>query len=746
MATSRNAWGIDVGNRALKAVRVSRDGDGFRIDDFEVIEHETPLSQSGDNRDALIAKSLTEFVQRHKTGSVPVGVAVSGQQSFARFVKLPPVEEKKIPEIVRFEAVQQIPFPLDDVEFAWQLFRKKDDPDIEVGLFAMRKELVNRHVEAYTDVNLNVQVVQMSPLAVYNAMWFDGKLADGTTLIIDMGADTTDLVVADGEQIWHRSIPIGGNNFTETLVRGFKLDYAKAEAMKREASTSKYARQIFQAMRPVFADLVAEIQRSVGFYSSTHRDTKLTKAIALGGTFKLPGLQKYLQQNLQLDVERIEAFSAAAPTDAKLLANYTDNVLSSATAYGLAVQAMGEGKVTSSLLPGHIRQAKVWKDKTKWFAASAALFVAAAGISVVGAYLPKVQWDSASEERSKIETALNEGKRLDGEWSSIESAGESDRTVIRNVMMLSADRTLWPRLSSTIRHAVPTDPAIAKNDLAALKATPRGERKLIQLENWESIFLPNVGVLLSDAKRARFLSEVPAASVAPDFGGGAPPSDAGLGGGFGGPPGYAGGGGFGGAGGGFGFGNRGGSGSAGLDAEVAEVPKDVVTAATGKSGFLLRITGVTPNQQASRLLDQTFLHDLLATRYAAEGTKVDFYVADAFLVRQGLVKDDPARLQAMLKSYLELQKFKSGQPAQLGGGQLGGGQLGGEPGPGGFPGGFGGGLPPGGAGGAPGVDDPTPYLDPLTGEDTRGDKHFSLLVFVVLGQPAAPAPAAPANP
>ena len=54
MASARFAWGIDVGNRALKAVKLVRDGDGFRVDDFEFIEHETFLSQSGDNRDALI--------------------------------------------------------------------------------------------------------------------------------------------------------------------------------------------------------------------------------------------------------------------------------------------------------------------------------------------------------------------------------------------------------------------------------------------------------------------------------------------------------------------------------------------------------------------------------------------------------------------------------------------------------------------------------------------------------------------
>src|SRR5436305_11870144 len=159
--------------------------------------------------------------------------------------------------------------------------------------------------------------MQMNPLAVYNAIYHDEK-GDGTTMIVDLGAENTDLVIAEGESVWLRSIPIGGNNFTEALVKSFKLNFAKAEDLKRNAATSKYARQIFQAMRPVFADLVAEIQRSIGFYASVHRDSRIRKIIALGGTFRLPGLQKYLQQNLQLDVERLSSVQAASSSDSKL--------------------------------------------------------------------------------------------------------------------------------------------------------------------------------------------------------------------------------------------------------------------------------------------------------------------------------------------------------------------------------------------------------------------------------------------
>src|SRR5581483_8975835 len=223
------AWGIDVGNRALKAIKLVRDADtgALRIDDFEVIEHEHVLSNAGDNRESLIQSALQNFVQRHPFKGGAVAIGVSGQSSFARFIKLPPVEPSKIPEIVRFEAIQQIPFPLDDVEWSYQLFQDADSPDVEVGIFAMRKELVNQHIKYFTDVDLNVQVVQMSPLAVYNAMAHDGRI-DGTTMIIDLGAQNTGLISADGETVWLRSIPIGGNSFTESLSKAFKVTFQKA--------------------------------------------------------------------------------------------------------------------------------------------------------------------------------------------------------------------------------------------------------------------------------------------------------------------------------------------------------------------------------------------------------------------------------------------------------------------------------------------------------------------------------------
>jgi type IV pilus assembly protein PilM len=496
MANARSAWGIDIGNRALKAIRVAREADGIRITDLEVIEHENILSNAGDNRETLIQSALTNFVQAHNIKKEDVAVGVSGQSSFARFIKLPPVEPRQIPSIVRFEAIQQIPFPLEEVEWSYQLFKDEASPDVEVGIFAMRKELVQEHLKYFTDAGLNVQVVQMNPLAVYNGMYFDQRLK-GTTMVIDLGAENTDLIIAEGETIWLRSIPIGGNSFTEALVKSFKLRFEKAEDLKRNAATSKYGRQILQAMRPIFADLVAEIQRSIGFYASVHRDSRITKVIALGGTFRLPGLQKYLQQNLQLEVQKIDRLGTTAPNDAKVAAGLSENLLSAVGAYGLALQAIGEGKITSSLLPQAIRREREWRAKQKWFAVAAACIVGGTAITYGRLTYEQGQYNGQAAIQGEIKTVFKQAS----------DTGTAENANIANLKSLGDYRELWQDIYTDIVSSVPPPPDTQQDPK---KLGARNQREQVVIDDIKPLYSSN----LSDALKLNDTDILPVADAA----------------------------------------------------------------------------------------------------------------------------------------------------------------------------------------------------------------------------------------
>ncbi len=660
MANPRVAWGIDIGNRALKAIKLVRDGEALRMEDVEVIEHEQVLSNSGDNRESLIQTALANFTQRHSTKGAVVAIGVSGQSSFARFIKLPPVEEKKIPEIVKFEAIQQIPFPLDQVEWSYQLFRQADSPDVEVGIFAMRKELVNQQIKFFTDMDMNVQVVQMSPLAVYNAMYYDNRLADGTTMILDLGAENADLIIADGESVWLRSVPIGGNNFTEALVKAFKLNFAKAEDLKRNAQTSKYARQIFQAMRPIFADLVAEIQRSIGFYSSVHRDSRIKRIVALGNTFRLPTLQKYLQQNLQIDVERLDAFNAGAPDDGRLAAVLNDNIASMAGAYGLALQAMDQGKIESSLLPQQIRQAKIWREKTKWFALAASICIVSAGVMYGTYYFHNDKFDNNAALAAKNDTILRTADDNDRKWQAVENAGGPDKTRINNVLELAKYRDLWSDLFYDITKALPPQNSTPPD---TLKATPRGDRQQIFIDSFNSQYHADLGKLIAlDPESFKSLAQ--AGGGGGGTGGYAPPVN--PGGGF--VPGQ-----FNDAGnrieprrgafqreGSFGRGGR-------APAPVAPVPTPSVTPGTDAAGseergYIITLQLTSPAKNATTLVEKFLEKDLVGQLNQINALKEhkNYYIAKAMIVSRTQISSDENRKTA-IKAAFDARNKPQGQ-------------------------------------------------------------------------------------
>ncbi|MBX3365296.1 MAG: type IV pilus assembly protein PilM [Phycisphaeraceae bacterium] len=380
MASSNICWGIEPGAGAIKAVKLELTGERVKLLDFAYVPHAKTLSTPGLDQDDAMRVALGTLASQYDLSGARVAVSVPGHSAFARFAKLPPVEPKKVPQIVKFEAVQQIPFPLEEVEWDYQTFQSPDSPDVEVGIFAITKERVNRQLQMLADVQIVPDVVMLSPVAVYNALAFDLEFTEKTpgTIILDIGTTSSDLVIADAGRVWVRTFPLGGHHFTDALVSAFKLGYPKAERLKREAEQGAHAKHVFQAMRGVFTELVQEIQRSMGYYQSLHRDAKLSRLIGLGATFELPGLRKYLKQQLDIDVYRLEEFKRL-DIDADRKAQFAPLALQMTTAYGLAVQGVGMQTIDANLIPVERVREAMWRRKTPWFGLAAGVAAVAGG-------------------------------------------------------------------------------------------------------------------------------------------------------------------------------------------------------------------------------------------------------------------------------------------------------------------------------------------------------------------------------
>lgn len=479
MAKSSAVWGIDIGQCALKALQCrphEKDPNQIVVESFDYIEYPKILSQPEADPEELVREALEQFLERNDLTGDSVAISVAGQSGLARFIKLPPVESKKIPDIVKYEARQQIPFALEDVVWDYQQLSGGSEEDgfalePEVGLFAMKRDQVARALKPLEDAGIEVDYIQLMPLAIYNYVCFD-RLEDlqsrpydpadppESTVVISLGTDTTDLVVTNGYRVWQRNIPIGGNHFTRALSKELKLTFVKAEHLKRNATQADDPKAVFQAMRPVFSDLLAEIQRSLGYFASIDKAAKIGNMIALGNAMKLPGLQRYLSQNLEHEVTPIEDFEHLSAGSTTSQSQFKQNILSFAVSYGLCLQGLGKSEIQTNLLPEEIVRSRLVRAKKPWAVAG----VAALMMGMTFNYAMHVSaWrDTATDDMTRAESALKNvqqtSSNFKGTNTEIRTAFEQIKQTGEKLVSNVEGRLAWLELLKAIEAAMPRDP------------------------------------------------------------------------------------------------------------------------------------------------------------------------------------------------------------------------------------------------------------------------------------------------
>jgi len=463
MPTSNACWGIEIGSGAIKALKLERDGDELKVADFVVMPHKMVLSTPDINRDEAQAVALGTFMSQYREAlkGATIAVSVPGHNAFARFAKLPPVEKKGVANLVRFEAVQQIPFPIEEVEWDYQTFASDDSPDLEVGIFAITKAKVAELLTVYGQQGLSPDIITLSPLAAYNAVAYDLSFTNDTpgTVILDIGTTATDLIVAESGKLWIRTFPLGGHNFTEALAATFKLPYGKAERLKRESETSKYKRHVFQALKPVLQELVQDVQRSISYYKDTHPEAKISRLVVCGSTIKLAGLRKLLSQQLQLEVFKLERFKKPQ-IEGAVAADFEAVTPNMATAYGLALQGVGLQTIGANLMPIPVIRSVLWKRKTPWFITAACIGLAAGGLSFMRPFLDNMAVARARADGSvtnSIRQTISLGQQLKSSFTE-SSGSKQPGFVAQNMIRLTEGRELF---------------GIVVNDMATMLAEAR---------------------------------------------------------------------------------------------------------------------------------------------------------------------------------------------------------------------------------------------------------------------------------
>lgn len=323
MAASSRIFALDLGTQTVALAEFKTGGDGGLI----LVNYRStelladPAADATRHSQTRIA--VAEMAAAMGIKGQPVQYAIASQSVFTRFVKLPSVGEEQVDQIVGFEAQQNVPYPINEVVWDFQLVETNDKAQVEVVIVAIKSDLLDDINGAVEDSGLKAAIVDVSPMALFNAYRYNYADQIGCSLVIDIGARTTNLIFVEPKKVFSRSIPTGGNTITAAIAKDSNDTYGGAEELKKQRGfvslggayadpDDPEAARISKITRNTMTRLHAEITRSISFYRSQQGGSQPLRVYLAGGTASMPYMREFFQEKFQMPVEFFNAMRNVA--------------------------------------------------------------------------------------------------------------------------------------------------------------------------------------------------------------------------------------------------------------------------------------------------------------------------------------------------------------------------------------------------------------------------------------------------
>jgi len=318
---------IDIGASQLKLGEFVFGRAGMELLSIHQVPLEMDSTSEADSTLAIVNALQTVIKEKH-VRPAPVVMSVTGQSAFLRLVKLPPVKRSKIYQTILYEAQQNVPFPMEEVVWDYQLMGSSET-ELNVMLVVVKKDIIENLTDCVEAVELEVELVDVAPMALYNAVCYNyGELGE-CTLVIDIGARSTNLVFMETGQFWSRNLPLlgSGNMITQQLMKEFDLPFKEAEELKYahasvafggayEDYSDKVISKVSKTIRGVMTRLHIEVERSINLYRHQQGGHSPTRLLLAGGGSVISRTDEFFKEKMKIEVEYLNPFKNVIINDA----------------------------------------------------------------------------------------------------------------------------------------------------------------------------------------------------------------------------------------------------------------------------------------------------------------------------------------------------------------------------------------------------------------------------------------------
>ena len=464
MAVPPRITTLNLGTQTVGLAEFQRaENGGVMLNAFRLTEiHSDPSADAARMGQTRLA--VAEMRDQLKLKGGAVNYAISGQNMFTRFVKLPPVAEDKVESIIGFEAQQNVPFPIEEVVWDYQLVSDgSPNSQVEVVLVAIKSDLLEDLNAATESGGFRTQIVDAAPMALYNAFRYNYSDTAGCSLLVDLGARTTNLIFIEPGKVFSRSIPIGGNTITGNLAKEFGESFAAAEERKKskgyvslggayadnqDPEVAKEAKIIRNAM----TRLHAEISRSVNFYRAQQGGTAPARIYLCGGTANLPYLREFFSEKFQLPIEFFNPLRNVAVTPNVNVEDVVKNAHQLGELVGLSLRSVSNCPMELNLRPQTVVNAqKIAARRPYLVAAGACLLLALAGWWLYFQRAANIQENVLNGVNEKVATMQGFEHRFQGIAGDIKNTAATSAPLAQTV----DDRQFWARVINELNTRLP---------------------------------------------------------------------------------------------------------------------------------------------------------------------------------------------------------------------------------------------------------------------------------------------------
>jgi type IV pilus assembly protein PilM len=445
----------------LAEFRVQAHG-GLVLLDYRLREIATDPT-SDEIRRARIAVAVREMMSELHIKHGAVNYALPAQSVFARFVKLPGLEQEKLEKIIAFEAQQNVPFPIDDVVWDYQLVGGGLEEQIQVVLVAIKVDLLDDINGGVEEAGLHTSTIDVAPMALYNAFRYSYPNVNECSLLVDIGARTTNVLFIEPRRIFSRSLPIGGSAITGAIAREFGESFEAAETRKKrdafvglggayaEPSDHDLAR-VSKLARSTMTRLHAELMRSISHYRAQQKGSRPDRIFLCGGAAGMPYMREFFHEKFQLPIEFFNPLRNVAVSEAASASGVAHSAHLLGELVGLALRSVTACPMELSLLPASVvRRQELERRRPFLIAAAACMVLAMLGWSIYYTRAAQVTRETAELIQQKNVSMRGAETQLDKLKKQITSLD----SVATPLISATNDRDFWPQILEDLNARLP---------------------------------------------------------------------------------------------------------------------------------------------------------------------------------------------------------------------------------------------------------------------------------------------------